>query len=83
VRKIFEEEKETWPDEARKIMAGIVRMRDTGLRRLRRKLDPIESEAKQTIDNWEAEAAQLNRTIRAFEKHAHNVKRNAYDRHEA
>jgi len=70
VRKIFEEEKETWSEDARKIMGGIVRMRDSGLRRLRKKLDPIDSVAKQTIDDWDAEAASLNETIRAFEEHA-------------
>jgi hypothetical protein len=78
VRKIFEEEKENWPSDARKMMSGIMKMRDTGLRRLRRKLEPIESEAKRTIDDWAAEAAKLNETIRAFEIHADNAKRDAY-----
>jgi len=78
LRIIFEEEKEKWPDDARKIMGGIIRMRDDGLRRLRRKLDEIESAAKQTIDDWDAEAAKLNETIRAFQRHAGNAKRNAY-----
>ncbi len=78
LRKIFEEEKEKWPDDARKIMGGIVRMRDDGLRRLRRKLDAIESAAKQTIDDWNAEAAKLNETIRAFQRHADNAKKDAY-----
>jgi len=78
VRKIFEEEKETWSEDARKIMGGIVRMRDSGLRRLRKKLDPIDSVAKQTIDDWDAEAASLNETIRAFEEHANNAKKDAY-----
>jgi len=78
VHKIFEEEKETWPEDARKIMGGIVRMRDSGLRRLRQKLAPIDSVAKQTIDDWDVEAASLNETIRAFEKHVDNVKKGAY-----
>jgi hypothetical protein len=78
VRKIFEEENETWPEDARKIMGGIVRMRDIGLRRLRQKLDPIDSVAKQTIDDWGAEAASLNETIRAFENHKNNAKKNTY-----
>src|SRR5262249_21173847 len=30
------------------------------------------------IDDWDAEAAGLNETIRAFEKHADNVKKDAY-----
>src|SRR6266508_1921564 len=63
---------------ARKIMGGIVRMRDSGLRRLRQKLAPIDSVAKQTIDDWDVEAASLNGTIRAFEKHVDNVKKGAY-----
>jgi hypothetical protein len=78
VRKIFEEEKENWPADAKKILSGIVKMRDKGLRRLRRKLEPIESEAKRTIDDWDAEAAKMNETIRAFEIHADNAKRDAY-----
>src|SRR5262249_9075901 len=78
VRKIYEEEKERWPDDAGKLMGGVVKMRDSGLRRLRRKLDSTESAAKQTIDDWDAEAAKMNETIRAFEKHADNVKRDAY-----
>jgi ribosomal protein S26 len=78
VRKIFEENKETWPEDARKIMGGIVRMRDSGLRRLRQKLDPIDSVAKQIIDDWDAEAASLNETIRAFYKNANNVRKDAY-----
>ena len=78
VRKIFEEEKENWPPGARKIMSGIAKMRDTGLRRLRRKLEPVESEAKRTIDDWDAEAAKMNERIRAFEIHADKAKRDAY-----
>lgn len=67
-----------WPDDARKIMGGIIKMRDDGLRRLRRKLNAIESAAKQTIDDWDAEATKLNETIRAFQKHADNAKKDAY-----
>jgi hypothetical protein len=78
VCKIFEEEKEDWPADAGKIMSRIVKMRDMGLRRLRRKLEQIESEAKRTIDEWDAEAAKMNETIRAFEIHAYKAKRDAY-----
>lgn len=80
VRKIFEEEKETWPEDARKIMSGIVRMRDTGLRKLRAKLEPIDSVAKATIDDWESEAGQMIKKIRAFEIHVANAKKNAFRR---
>lgn len=59
-------------------MGGIIKMRDDGLRRLRRKLNAIESAAKQTIDDWDAEATKLNETIRAFQKHADNAKKDAY-----
>src|SRR5262249_7714719 len=78
VRKIFEGEKENWPADTRKIMSGIAKMRDMGMRRLRRKLELVESEAKRTIDDWDAEAAKMNEKIRAFEINADNAKRDAY-----
>jgi hypothetical protein len=78
VRKIFEGEKDTWPEDARKMVFGITRMRDIGLRRLRRLLEPTASEAKRTIDDWIAEAELSNQTIRAFDNHVQRAKRNAY-----
>jgi len=78
VRKTYEEEKDKWPPEARRRMGGFAKMRDSGLRRLRRKLEESDSAAKETIDNWDAEAAQLNKMIRAFEIHAAMAKRAAF-----
>lgn len=78
LRIIYEREKETWPPRARKIMGGIVKMRDTGLNELRRLIEPIESQAKSLIDEWIATSEKLNRQIRAFEAHATAAKLNAY-----
>jgi hypothetical protein len=78
VAKIYEEEKDSWPAAARRRAGSITRMRDTGLRRLRHKLEGTDSAAKQTIDDWDVEAAQLNKKIRSFEVHATKTKKDAY-----
>jgi len=78
VRKIYEEEKDAWPPEARRRIGGITKMRDTGLRRLRRKIEETESAAKKTIDDWGDAAAQLNKMIRSFEIHAARAKEDAF-----
>lgn len=80
VREIYKREKERWPERARKMMSGIVRMRDAGLKAIRAALerDYSESEAIDLIYRWEGQSKLLNETIRAFEIHAANVKRDAY-----
>jgi hypothetical protein len=78
VWKIYEEEKDRWPPEACRMMGGFPKMRDSGLRRLRRNLEESDSAAKRAIDDWDAEAVQLNKTIRAFEIHALRAKRDAF-----
>ncbi len=84
VREIYEQEKEKWPVKARRMMGGFPggfpKMRDTGLRGLRRLLEreTFQSEAIGVIARWEGNSLLLNQTIRAFEAHATRAKENAF-----
>lgn len=80
LRAAFAREGDMWPDEARRMMAGIVKIRDAGLKRLLSLLSGHHTESELILREWLADGFLLRQARNTFCKKAVRARNDAWNK---